>query len=137
MTTKQTLFVEAYIGPAKGNATEAARMAGYSGNSATLAQVGHENLRKPEIASLVEARLAAAQMEAHEMIAELTRVARLQSSLPAMVACKVRALEILAKFHGLLSEKLLIQLDRQAIERELEECTERLTAVKRLPPPAA
>jgi len=47
LTLKQQLFVEAYLGEAKGNATEAARIAGYKGNEITLAAVGAENLRKP------------------------------------------------------------------------------------------
>lgn len=45
LTTKQQAFVDCYTG----NATEAARMAGYKGNLKTLAQVGAENLRKPYI----------------------------------------------------------------------------------------
>lgn len=51
LTTKQEAFVAAYIGEARGNATEAARLAGYKGSDATLASVGAENLRKPQIAS--------------------------------------------------------------------------------------
>jgi phage terminase small subunit len=36
LTTKQRLFVEAFIGAANGNATEAARLAGYQGSDDTL-----------------------------------------------------------------------------------------------------
>lgn len=49
LTTKQEAFVAAYIGQARGNATEAARIAKYQGSSETLASVGAENLRKPQI----------------------------------------------------------------------------------------
>jgi len=50
LTTKQRLFVEAYIGPAGGNATRAAEMAGYSAeNRLALAVTGSENLRKPNV----------------------------------------------------------------------------------------
>lgn len=49
LTMKQQRFVEAYAGPAKGNATEAARLAGYKGNDGTLGSVGGENLKKPAI----------------------------------------------------------------------------------------
>lgn len=52
LTSKQKKFVASYTG----NATEAARLAGYSGTDATLAQVGSENLRKPEIAAAIDAR---------------------------------------------------------------------------------
>jgi phage terminase small subunit len=53
LTPKQERFVEAYMGPAKGNATEAARMAGYRGNENTLRSIGGENLRKPPIADAI------------------------------------------------------------------------------------
>ncbi len=52
LTAKQQAFVDAYAG----NATDAARKAGYSGNDATLRQVGHENMMKPDIAAAIAAR---------------------------------------------------------------------------------
>ena len=54
LTRKQQLFVAAYVGEAKGNATEAARIAGYGGSDATLRQTGSENLTKPHIIAAVE-----------------------------------------------------------------------------------
>jgi hypothetical protein len=59
LTLKMQRFVDAYMGAAGGNATEAARMAGYAGSDAVLAQVGGENLRKPQIAAAIAARRAA------------------------------------------------------------------------------
>lgn len=53
LTEKQRRFVDAYLGEAAGNATEAARLAGYKGNDNTLASVGTENLRKPAIAEAI------------------------------------------------------------------------------------
>lgn len=75
-TTKQRVFVEAYLGEAKFNATEAARIAGYQGNDQTLAVVGFENLRKPKIAALVSERINEAAMSANEVLARLSRHAR-------------------------------------------------------------
>jgi phage terminase small subunit len=49
MTLKERRFTEAYLGAAAGNATKAARLAGYKGNLLTLGVVGSENLRKPRI----------------------------------------------------------------------------------------
>jgi phage terminase small subunit len=57
LTEKQRAFVEAYMGEAEGNATEAARMAGYSGNDNTLSTVGAENLRKPKIRAEIRDRV--------------------------------------------------------------------------------
>lgn len=56
LTEKQRKFVEAYMGKANGNATEAARIAGYSGSESVLAVTGFENLRKPNIAAAIEER---------------------------------------------------------------------------------
>lgn len=55
LTTKQRLFVAAYVGCR--NATQAAVEAGYSKKTATA--IGTENLRKPLIASAIEAEIAA------------------------------------------------------------------------------
>jgi phage terminase small subunit len=62
LTEKQRRFVEAYMGEAAGNATEAARMAGYGGDDPTdayLASMGSENLRKPKIQAAIAERVAA------------------------------------------------------------------------------
>jgi len=52
LTPKQQRFVDCY----EGNATDAARQAGYNGNNNTLGQVGDENLKKPKIAAAIKAR---------------------------------------------------------------------------------
>ena len=54
LTPKQAAFIDAYI--ETGNATEAARRAGYSEKTATV--TGAENLRKPYIKAAIEARQA-------------------------------------------------------------------------------
>lgn len=54
LTLKQRKFVEAYLGKANGNATEAARLAGYKGNDVTLGAVGHETKNKPLVASILK-----------------------------------------------------------------------------------
>lgn len=71
LTYKQRLFVAAYLGGAKGNATEAARMAGYA--------VPHPNgfkvLRLPAVRAAVEAQLKSAAMPAAEVLARLSEIA--------------------------------------------------------------
>lgn len=54
LTPKQQLFVSEFL--KTGNATEAARKAGYKGNDVTLASVGAENLRKPQVLRAIEER---------------------------------------------------------------------------------
>ena len=51
LTPKQRAFADYYI--ECGNATEAARKAGYKGNNITLGAVGAENLKKPQIAGYI------------------------------------------------------------------------------------
>lgn len=75
LTTKQRLFVESYLSNGF-NATEAARVAGYKGNDVTLAAVGYENLRKPQIASVISERINEAAMSANEVMARLSAIAR-------------------------------------------------------------
>jgi phage terminase small subunit len=70
LTTKQRLFVEAYL--VNPNATEAARRAGYKGNDVTLGAVGGENLKKPLIAALISERVEKAVMSADEVLQRLT-----------------------------------------------------------------
>lgn len=56
LTPKQEIFVSEYL--KTGNATEAARRAGYKGNDNTLGQVGNENLRKPKVVELIKSKEA-------------------------------------------------------------------------------
>lgn len=75
LTGKQRAFINAYLGEAKFNATEAARVAGYKGDDVTLAAVGYENLRKPQIEAEVRARFNEATMSANEVLARITEIA--------------------------------------------------------------
>lgn len=76
LTARQRMFVELYLGECRFNATEAARAAGYKGNSITLSAVGYENLRKPQIAEAINRRIDEAAMSANEVLARLSAQAR-------------------------------------------------------------
>jgi phage terminase small subunit len=54
-TAEHRRFLDAYLGPARYNATEAARMAGYAGHRVTLAQIGTKTRRTPQVAVAIEA----------------------------------------------------------------------------------
>lgn len=63
LTTKQRLFVEALIGPAAGNATKAAQMAGYRDDNYTvLASTACENLKKPNVQEAIALAFAKRRM---------------------------------------------------------------------------
>ena len=74
LTPKQEAFVDAFI--ETGNATEAAKRAGYS--EKTAGAVGAENLKKPKIKQAIEAR----QAEIHsERTADITEVMEFFTSM--------------------------------------------------------
>ena len=66
---KQRLFVEAYL--MTGNATEAARRAGYKGTDEALAVTGHRTLRNAKVQNAIRNRMAEAQVASHEVIGTL------------------------------------------------------------------
>lgn len=72
LTLKQLKFVEYYVGEANGNASEAARMAGYA---APVIQ-GCENLRKPNIRTAIDERLAPLVLSTNEILHRLSEHAR-------------------------------------------------------------
>ena len=104
LTTKQRLFIEAYIGKANGNATEAARIAGYSGNDNVLGVTGLRLLRNHKIATLVEERIDKAVMTADEVLKELAELAKMKWNTKGFRASdKIKALELVGKYHSLFS----------------------------------
>lgn len=77
LTPKQKAFVDAYL--TDPNATKAAELAGYQGSATTLAQVGAENLRKPQIVAALVARQSVIQskriLNAQEVQEHLSAIA--------------------------------------------------------------
>lgn len=53
LSLKQERFIEYYTGECEGNATEAAKKAGYKGNSNQLSTIGEQNLRKLAIVNAI------------------------------------------------------------------------------------
>lgn len=79
LTPKQEAFIKWYCSAEVAqNATEAARRAGYKGTDQTIAQAGAQNLRKPQIASQIERRLAeatkGAEVTVESVLRDLTRI---------------------------------------------------------------
>ncbi len=72
LSKKQQAFVEHYL--RTWNASESARLAGYSEKSAGV--IGYENLRKPQIKEFIDARMAEIAMSANEVLMRLTEQAR-------------------------------------------------------------
>ncbi len=121
LTQMQRLFAEAYIGPAKGNAREAARLAGYSGDDNALSQRGFELVRNPKIAELIGVRVREATMEADDVLSEISAIAkadwqnfldvRRDKEGDTVVATlklgdKIKALELLGKYYKLFNDRI-------------------------------
>lgn len=105
LTEKQRRFVEAYMGEACGNATAAARIAGYKGNDETLSTVGTENLRKPAVTAAIEERtendpLVLSREELQRWWTEVTRDAK------TTMKDRLRASELLGKSRGEFTDKV-------------------------------
>lgn len=72
LSKKRQAFVEHYL--RCWNASEAARLAGYS--EKTAGSIGHENLKIPEIQDAIQARLDELKMSADEVLLRLADQAR-------------------------------------------------------------
>jgi phage terminase small subunit len=135
LSLKQTLFVEQYL--ITRNGREAAKLAGYKGNDATLRQVAAENLAKPYIRAAIDQRLRSTILSANQVLAELSDVAFADwrefieiitdkdgntVDVKLRLGDKLKALELVGKYHKLFVDKLEIaqpeDLDA-ALEREL------------------
>lgn len=108
LTEKQKRFIDYYVETA--NATESARLAGYSEKTAD--RIGHENLRKLEIfikfkMEQIESDRIATQKEVLEY---LTRVMRGkekdQFGLDASLQDRTKCAELLGKRYGTFKEKV-------------------------------
>ena len=123
LTIKQARFVDYYI--QTGNATKAAKLAGYS--EKTAYSIGEENLRKPEIRRAIERRLK--ELESHriaetkEVLEHLTSVLRGEQTEEIVTPTgkkistavremdKLRAAEYLLRVNGAFKEKLDVKVD--------------------------
>ena len=120
MTPKQQKFIDYYI--QTGNATEAAKLAGYS--KRTAYSIGNENLNKPEIKQAIDERLKQLESEriaeSTEIMESLTAVIRGQAVEEVILQVKgkvqrltrqtstrdkLRAIELLAKMKGWFIDK--------------------------------
>lgn len=126
MSMKQRRFLEAYVGEAKGNATLAARIAGYKGSESTLRAVASRVLHSHAVSAELEAYNAetrtAALLAREEILTRLTAIARgegdephvLQSGetvyAPPKFSDRLRALELAAKLQGLLVDKVEVKV---------------------------
>jgi hypothetical protein len=131
LTLKQRLFIEAYCGRARGNATEAARLANYDGTDVTLATVGCENLRKPQIKDAINDWFDSRAMHPSEITAELSDIGRAEwrnfltirydnegNTIGAKLnlSDKIKALDLLAKIRRMTGPETVTIDHSESIE---------------------
>lgn len=118
LSGKQRAFVLAYVGEARFNATEAARMAGYKDPE----QSGWENKQNLEIRARIDELLEANTLSPAEVLRELTDVGmrglhefvtitRYDADGNPVAAkmdasAKIKSLELIGKAHGQFTEKV-------------------------------
>ena len=105
LTVKQSRFVDYYI--ETGNATEAARLAGYSAK--TAAAIGAENLIKPNVSATIEKRMAERGAKriasADEVLQKITEIMRDEYAETKDV---LKAAELMGKRHQLFTDRALL-----------------------------
>jgi hypothetical protein len=109
LTDQMKLFAYFYVTEAKMNGVEAARLAGYKGNFQVLYHVVARLLSNPVIRTKISEHLSQMSMTPVEVLAELTKVAKMpveEFTDPRVVKNKLTALAVLAKHHGLLVERV-------------------------------
>lgn len=116
LTRKQATFVNAYI--ETGNATQAAKAA-YNTTYATHRVMGSENLANPRIKAAIDKRLKPI-MDKTEILEELSDVARTKPKEYTENA-KLKALGFLAKWQGLLDDKVTVKVETDKIASGLRE----------------
>lgn len=101
LTERQRRFVEAYVGEAQGNATHAARLAGYAGDENALAVAGAKLVRNAKVAEAVEEarrpltrKAVATREERQSFLTEMMRSAEAEDK------DRLKACEILGKMQG-------------------------------------
>jgi phage terminase small subunit len=126
LSAKQQQWISYYLGVSRGNATDAARRAGYRDPDGS----GFDNRRNPVIAARVEAVLAARTAPRAMVLAELTQVGMapwqhfVEVKLDKLgrpvwtkmdLSSKVRSLELLGKYHRLFDRNVTLDLAQQFV----------------------
>lgn len=108
LTVKQDAFCKWLFTPGSeifGNATESARRAGYKGNTGTLATVGKENIRKPQIIAekariqaITAKKLDLSRQAQHEKLERAFKIAE-DGKNPSAMATVIREQNEMLGYH--------------------------------------
>lgn len=131
LSAKQKAFCLAYVGEAKGNATEAARVARY----AIPSQSGYENLIKPEVLEYIRELTEAMHRESGALTPEEIHYhwANIARDGGVGVMQRLAALRDAARAQGMfvieVRGKLTLRAESEMSDEELDEELERLEEI--------
>ncbi len=119
LTEKQRRFVEAYLGEANGNATEAAVIAGYEGSRKNVRIIASRNLALPNVRIAIDERTKddGSIASREERQAFLSRVMRTEHS---KMGDRLKAAELLSRMHGDFIEKHEVDMKVSRLEKKAE-----------------
>lgn len=129
LSLKQKKFIEFY----DGNATEAAKKAGYSPKTAY--SIGQENLKKPEILKEIQTRQ---EKERKEKIADRQKRQEFWTNImsdPKMdMACRLKASELLGKSEADFMGKIQVSNDTQSLVPRVSKATleDRIALIRKM-----
>ncbi len=114
LTHKQGMFIRYYTGEAHGNGTEAARLAGYGGDSDTLKVTASRLLKHPVVSEGIKDFLEThviTQIEVAQAAAEIVRMPNetfltAGKDARASLGDKVRMIEAFARWYGWDKQKI-------------------------------
>ena len=125
LSPRERRFAEAYCGSARFNASEAARMAGFS--EKTAGQKGYQLKNSSNVRARIDAYLDAHTLTEPELLRELTDVAMRELhefveitrydkdgepvAAKMDASAKMKALELIGKARGTFTDKLQVELD--------------------------
>ncbi|WP_286894994.1 MULTISPECIES: terminase small subunit [Sphingobacterium] len=123
LTPKQQLFVDNYL--IHFNATRAAIQAGYS--EKTAYSIGNENLKKPEISTLIDARLKESRMDSDQVMKMMKDIAGSNINDYMKIVQRERTKLVPKSLHLLIQRKKLdikrhaMYLDRKGLTDDLRD----------------
>lgn len=120
LTPKQQAFVDAFRGKAKGNGTQAARLAGYSGTDAALAVAASRLIRDPKVAAAIKAGTQQKKAAARRVaIADVNRcheiLTRIAEGKKTKDADRIQAVDKLLKSQGAYIEKREVSIAAKVV----------------------
>lgn len=135
LSLKQQKFIEAYLGECLGNATQAAKKAGYKGDDRAMAYVGCINLRKSSIIAAIKAKQAETHQKQALTIESVLR--NLQLAIDDSVAHNdrpslLRGLELQGKYLAMWTERSQVEdlTERRRLSDKAKEEATRLANIR-------